>query len=91
MEMILPVRCDSVAAGSTPGRPVGDRTLEIMAEIQLADALGRVTAIIELEQFELERFDRFSSKARTAARLCGKKVRARKLPGGRAELTLLSE
>lgn len=89
MSMVKPVEIGAEGLGERAGRPVGDRTLEIMAELQLAEALGRVTAKMELEEREVERFGRFSAKARTAARLLGRKVRVRKLGDDMAEMTLL--
>ena len=89
MSMVKPIE-GGLRVGNRAGRPVGDRTLEIMAELQLADALGRVTATMELDERELERFGRFSAKARTAARLMGRKVRVRKVGESMAEMTLLA-
>ena len=89
MGMIAPVKTDYINSKSRAGRPACPRTLEIMGEIKVAAALGRVTIVMPLLDDEEESFTRFSARARNAARLCGGKVRVSRLGEGRGQLVLM--
>ena len=89
MDMISPVRADWSKCESVAGRPYSERTLEIIGELRLAEALGRFTVTMPLLDVEAERFERFSSRARIAGKSIGRKVRVRRVSEKSGEVTLL--
>ena len=89
MDMISPVRTDLSGRTSVAGRPYGERTLEMIGELRLAEALGRFVVVLPLSEKEMRRFERFSSRARLAGRAIGRKVRVRRVSEVSGEITLL--
>lgn len=89
MDMIKPVKTDDMRSAGRAGRPVCERTLEIMGELKVAATLGKATVVIPLSDDETGVFARFSARARNAARMCGLKVSVRRLDDERARLVLM--
>ena len=91
MNMITPVRTDDASSCKPPGRPTGDRTLEIKVEMEKAVAEGRTQFVMRENEWERGKRSRFASRARTAARLIGKKVRCRRVRDGYVEITMVGK